>query len=139
VILLDANILMYAAGTRHKCKAPALRLLSRVASGEVSAAVDAEVLQEILHRYRRLTRWADGTRVYELARQIVSVVLPVTVEVMDAARGLMERHPHLAARDAVHAAVVFDQGLRGFCSFDADSDRVTGLRRVLPTTCRRIV
>ncbi len=132
MILLDTNIPMYAAGALHPCKAPAVRLLSRIASGEVAAAVDAELLQEILHRYRGLQRWADGTRVYELVRQIVPIVLPITVEVMDGARRLMGRHPDLAARDAVHAAVVLEGGLRAICSFDGDFDRVIGLRRVLP-------
>ncbi len=56
MILLDANIFMYAGGASHPNKAPSLALLEGVARGEREAAVDAEVLQEILHRYRAIQR-----------------------------------------------------------------------------------
>jgi predicted nucleic acid-binding protein len=52
VILIDANIFMYAAGAEHPHKEPSRMFLEQVARGEVDAALDAEVLQEILHRYR---------------------------------------------------------------------------------------
>jgi predicted nucleic acid-binding protein len=63
VILLDTNLFMYAAGADHPNKAPAGRYLDRVASGEVETAIDAETLQEILHRYRAIRRWEDGRQV----------------------------------------------------------------------------
>ena len=66
MILPDANILMYAAGAEDPHKAPSLAMLDRVATGDVDAAIDAGVLQEILHRYRAIGRWKDGRRVYNL-------------------------------------------------------------------------
>ncbi len=132
MILLDSNILMYAAGAPHPHKADSLALLERVARGEVEAAVDAEVLQEILHRYRALGRWQDGRRVYDLTRQIVPVVLPITAEVLDLARALLDRHGKLMARDALHAAVCENAGLETICSYDRDFDRIEGLRRLEP-------
>jgi hypothetical protein len=54
----------------------------------VDAALDAEVLQEILHRYRAIRRWPEGRSVYDLARQIVLIVIPITAEVVDLARHL---------------------------------------------------
>jgi len=47
VILIDANVFMYAAGAESSNKAPSLRLLERAADGDLEAATDAEVLQEI--------------------------------------------------------------------------------------------
>jgi predicted nucleic acid-binding protein len=132
VILLDSNILMYAAGAPHPHKADSLALLERVARGEVEAAVDAEVLQELLHRYRALNRWEDGRRVYDLARRIVPVVFPVTAEILDLARALLDRHPKLMARDALHAAVCESAGLNEICSYDRDFDRIQGLKRLEP-------
>ena len=132
MILVDTNIVMYAAGALHPCKAPALRLLERIASGEVEAAVNAELLQEILHRFRGSARWDDGLRMYALVRQVVPVVVPITEGVMDRARQLMQRHAALSARDAVHAATALADGMRGLCSFDSDFDQVLGLRRLLP-------
>ncbi len=61
---------MYSAGAEHPNKAPSIAFLERVAAGEIQATIDAEVLQEIMHRYRSLGRWHDGRKVYELARRL---------------------------------------------------------------------
>jgi len=132
VILLDSNIIMYAAGAPDRHKAPSVALLERVALGEVDAALDAEVLQEILHRYRALRRWNDGRRVYDLARRSIVAVLPITAEVMDQARKIMDDYPALMARDALHAAVCRVAGAEAICSYDSDLDVVKGLRRIEP-------
>jgi predicted nucleic acid-binding protein len=129
VILTDANVLMYAAGADHPNKPLSVAFLNRVAEGEIEAAIDTETLQEILHRYRALRRWEDADRVYELARTIFPDVFPVTADVMDEARRILARDKGLAARDAVHAGVVFVYGLDGICSFDVDFDRIPGCVR----------
>ncbi len=132
MILVDANVLMYAAGAPHPHKDPSTAFLERVATGEVDAVVDAEILQEILQRYRALDRWEEGRRVFDLTRTLFPVVLPVTAEVMDRARLLLDAYPHLMARDALHAGVVFEHELEGLCSYDRDFDPVAGVRRVEP-------
>jgi len=132
VILVDANILMYAAGREHPHRDPSLSFLEDVAEGRVDAALDAEVLQEVLHRYRVIGRWADGRRVFDGARRIFAVVLPVSVEVLDRARTLLDEHSGLSARDAVHASVVETYRLEAICSFDSHFDRVQSIRRVEP-------
>ena len=132
MILVDSNILMYAAGAEHPNKAPARALLERVAGGELDAALDAEVLQEVMHRYRSLRRWADGRRVYALARDIFQRVIPVTAEVVDRAKALMDGNAEISARDAVHAAVTLVHGMEGICSFDRDFDRIPGCTRIAP-------
>ena len=100
--------------------------------GPSRRGIDVEVLQEILHRYRAIRRWPDGARVYDLARRIVPVVLPVTVEVLDSARALMEKREQLPARDAIHAEVAKMHGIREICSYDQDFDGVDGIDRVKP-------
>lgn len=132
MILLDANLFMYAAGTDHPNKAAAARFLERVAADEVEAVIDAETLQEILHRYRAIRRWEDGRRVYDHARTLVPVVLPVAAAVLDAARDLLDRYPALMARDALHAAVALAHTGGEICSFDADFDEIDGVRRTEP-------
>jgi predicted nucleic acid-binding protein len=92
--------------------------------------IDAEVLQEILHRYGALKRWKEGRLVCDTARIVFPEVLAVTGEVMDGARRLMDEHGGLMARDALHAAVVAVYGLTSITSFDRDFNRVDGLRRV---------
>ena len=132
MILVDANILMYAAGAPHPHKAPSARWLEAVARGEVDAAVNAETLQELLHRYRAIGRWSDGRRVYDLARTIFPAVVPITAAVLDEARRLLDRHPMLMARDGLHAAVVLVEGFEAICSYDRDFDLIPGVRRVEP-------
>jgi predicted nucleic acid-binding protein len=122
---------MYAAGREHQLKHRAGAFLEKVAAGTVHAAIDAEALQEILHRYRALKRLKEGRVVYDTARVLFPEVLAVTGEVMESARRLM-KEPGLMARDALHAAVVAVYGLTSITSFDQDFDRVEGVRRVEP-------
>lgn len=132
MVLVDANIMMYAAGAPSPQKDPSVRFLERVASGEIDAAIDAETLQEILHRYRAIKRWADGRRVFDLTRQIVPTVIPITGELLDDARRLLDRYPRLMARDALHAAVVIGERLDAIYSYDRDFDGLHGVRRREP-------
>jgi predicted nucleic acid-binding protein len=135
VILVDANVIMYAAGAEHAHKRPSVALLERVARGEVEATIDTEVLQEILHRYRAIGRWEDGRRVYDLARQLFRNVVPVTAEVLDRARRILDTDRRIMARDALHAAIVMSEGLEAVCSWDRDFDRIKGLVRQEPDAC----
>lgn len=132
MILVDANVLMYAAGAPHPHKVPSAEWLQAVARGDVEATINAETLQELLHRYRAIGRWADGRRVYDLARTIFPAVVPVTAQLHDLARQLLDRHPMLMARDALHAAVVLGEGFDAICSYDRDFDLIPGVRRVEP-------
>jgi predicted nucleic acid-binding protein len=132
VTLVDSNIFMYAGGAEHPNRYSSLRFLEDVIRGRLQAKMDAESLQEILHRYRSIDRWADGEVVYDRARLIFPDVLPVTGDVTDRARSLMAGHPDLVARDAIHAAVVQVYDLDSICSFDRDFDRIPGLKRIQP-------
>jgi len=132
VILIDSNILMYAAGAEHPHKAPSVALLEGVASGEIHASISVEVLQEVLHRYRAINRWEDGRRVYDLARQIFPGAIPISVAMLDRARDILDTTPGIMARDAVHAAVVLIEQMDAICSYDRDFDRIAGIRRLEP-------
>ena len=132
MILLDANILMYAAGAAHPHKQPSVDLLARIARSEIQAGCDAEVLQEILHRYRSIGRWAEGRLLYEYARKLLPLVVAIDEACLDEAARLMDLHPRLTARDALHAAAVLVSGAAGFCSYDRDFDGIAGLRRLEP-------
>ena len=81
---------------------------------------------DILHRYRALSRWVDGRRVYDLARRIFPAVLPVAAEILDRARILLDEY------DALHAAVLEINLLEAICSYDTDFDRITTRARTEP-------
>ena len=129
---MDANILMYAAGASHANKEPSLALLRAVADGRLDGVLDAEVLQEELHRYRAIGAWSAGRSVYDHARAIFPMVLPITAEVLDGARALLDRTSGISARDALHAAVVEAYELEAICSYDRGFDRLPRLRRREP-------
>jgi len=130
MVLVDSNVLMYAAGAEHPNKPLAIAFLRRVAAGEIEAAVDAEVLQEIMHRYLALNRWPEGRVAYQLTRELFPEILPVTGQVMDEAKRLADKDSTLSARDAVHAAVAVTYKLQGICTFDRDFDRIPQCPRV---------
>ncbi len=132
MILVDANILMYAAGAAHSNKAPSAAYLRRVARGEVDAVLDAEALQEVLHRYRAIGRWPQGRLVYDAARRLFQTVVPIGEDVLDIARNLMDTYGTLAARDALHAAVALHHKALAICSYDRDFDQIDGLTRIEP-------
>lgn len=131
-MLVDSNVLMYAAGADHPAKRPSLAFLERVARGDIDAAIDAEILQEILHRYRALRRWPEGPSVYDAARRIFPTVFPITDQDVHEARTLLDQYSELSARDAIHAAVALRRALPEIVSFDRDFDAIAGLTRREP-------
>lgn len=86
----------------------------------------------LLHRYRAIGRWADGRHVYGSARRIVPITIPITAEIVDGARDLLDACDGLSARHALHAAAVLHTGAQAICSWDRDFDEIEGLRRIEP-------
>lgn len=68
MILIDPHILVYAAGVTHPHNVPSARLLDGVARDELKATINAQTMQELLHRYRAIKRWKDGRQLSHLAR-----------------------------------------------------------------------
>lgn len=132
MILVDTNIFMYAAGAAHPRKDPSTRFLQLVAAGTLEAAIDTEVLQEILHRYRSIGRWETGRRVFDMASIIAPEVIPVTLDHMKICRMLMDEHAGLETRDGVHAAVYRKIRAESLCSYDRDFDSIPFVRRRTP-------
>jgi hypothetical protein len=131
-VLIDANVPMYAAGVEHPLKSPSLRVLEAAACGRIVAVTDAEVLQEIMHRYALLNSRDKGADVVELFVQILQDVLPVTREDMAQALVLYREHSNVQTRDAVHAAVMANHGITAIVTADRHFDLFPGLRRIDP-------
>lgn len=132
MILVDSNVFLYAAGVEHPFKARSVAFLESVAEGRIETTIDAEVLQEILHRYRALKRWSEGGVVYDSVRAMFRTLIPISGEILDRARVLLDEHGERMARDALHAAVVEFHSLEAICSFDHDFDPIRGIRRIEP-------
>jgi hypothetical protein len=131
VILIDANIFMYAAGRESPQRLPCQRFLERLVAGEgPEACTDTEVLQEILHRYRSLKVPEVGFQLFDAITHLGIPILAVTERAMAEARRLLEDHPGLSTRDCVHIGVMWDHGIEEVLSYDGGFSEVSWLKRL---------
>ena len=130
MILVDSNIPMYLVGEPHPHKTDAQRLLERLVVANQRLVSDAEVLQEILHRYTAIGRRDAIQPAFEALLGVVDEVFPVTAEVVGRAREIVLAAPRLSARDAVHVAVMQHHDVSEILSFDRGFDGVAGVTRI---------
>ena len=128
-VFIDSNVPMYVAGREHPNRSPAKRFLEKVRRGEVEAHTSTEVLQEILYRYSSLKRLDLAAQVYDLFVQICPVVFPVNLADTDRAKALVCGKAAVSPRDALHAAVMLNNGVPRVATFDNDFDRIVGIKR----------
>jgi predicted nucleic acid-binding protein len=133
VILIDANVFMYAAGRESMQRAPCQAYLRRLLELDPPAAcTDAEVLQEILHRYDALGVSEVGFGLVDAIARLPIPVLPIAEADVLEARRLMERFQDLSARDAVHLGVMQQHGIERILTYDRGFDRVGWAAREEP-------
>ena len=121
---------MYLVGSEHPHKTESQILAERLIAEGQHLVTDAEVLQEILHRYTSIDRRNTIGRAFQALLEIVDDVFPVEkADVLRAAEIAQNRAP-FSARDAVHIAVMEHHGVQSILSFDADFDRWPGLKRI---------
>jgi len=130
VILIDSNIPMYLAGTPGAHKTDAQRLLERLVSERQRLVTDAEVLQEILHRYSAINRRHDIQPAFDALLGIVDEVLPVDRSIAGRAKQIVLSYRRLSARDAVHLAVMEHHGIERILTFDSGFDGFPGVKRL---------
>lgn len=133
MIFVDSNVPMYVAGKDHPNKEPARQILEQARTGRIEICTSTEVLQEILYRYVALQRRDLARQVYELFVEVCPRVLPVTLADTDRAKELLAAGARVSVRDALHAAVMANNGVREIATFDAGFDEIEGVGRVLLT------
>src|SRR5262249_43693654 len=77
LILLDSNVPMYLVGAAHPLKIDAQRIIERCLTERERLVTDAEVLQEILHRYVAIDRRDAIQAAFEALFGVVDEVFPV--------------------------------------------------------------
>ena len=133
-VFIDANVPIYAAGREHPIKEPCARILMLAAEHPRSFVTDAEVLQELLHRYLASGRWGLGREVLQAFAEVMhGRIEPVYANDVDAAANLADLHPDVSARDLVHAAVMERLGADRIISADTDFDRLLRVTRLDPS------
>jgi len=121
---------MYLVGAEHPHKRDAQHLLERVLSEGERLVTDAEVLQEILHRYVAIDRRDAIQAAFDALLGIVERVFPVELADVERAKRVVLGNPRLSARDALHLAVMEGQGIVRLMSFDAGFDGFPGISRI---------
>ena len=130
MILIDSNIPMYLVGAPHPHKSDAQRWLERLASDRQRLVTDAEVLQEILHRYVAIKRRDAIQPAFDALLGIVDQVLAVDRAAVERAKEIVLGHRELSARDAVHLAVMEHHGIERILTFDSGFDGFPGITRL---------
>jgi predicted nucleic acid-binding protein len=130
VILIDSNIPMYLVGAPHAHKTDAQRMMEKLVTERQRLVTDAEVLQEILHRYVAINRRDAIQPAFDALLAIVDQVLPVDQAIVERAKQIVLAYRHLSARDGIHLAVMQQHGIEQIVSFDAGFDGFPGIARL---------
>ena len=129
MIFIDSNIPMYLVGASHPNKISAQRLLEQAITHGERLVTDAEVLQEILHRYVAIDRRDAIQPAFDALLGVVDEVYPVQQRDVERAKDLLQGTRALSARDAIHVATMERNAVRRIFSFDAGFDQVPGIER----------
>jgi hypothetical protein len=121
---------MYLVGASHPHKVDAQRWLERLLSDRQRLVTDAEVLQEILHRYFAIHRRDAIQPAFDSLLGVVDEVLAIDRAIVERAREIVFGHGRLSARDAVHVAVMEQHGIDQILSFDSGFDGFPGIKRL---------
>ena len=122
---------MYLVGAPHPNRDAARRLLERCIRGGERLVTDAEVLQEILHRYVAINRRAAIQPAFDAILDVADEVLAIDLPDAQRAKEIVLGNRRLSARDALHAAVMERHHITQVLTFDEGFDAVPGLARVI--------
>ena len=133
-LFVDTAVFMYAAGSEHPLRTPCRRIVDAIGAGTIDAVTSSEVVQEIIHRYSAIGRWADGAELATRTLDLLAPVLPITHALIRRVPDLVVRYPSLAARDVVHIATCLHEGITEILSPDRAFDAVHVVQRIDPAT-----
>lgn len=121
---------MYLIGSPHPHKADAQRLLEELIARRETLVTDAEVLQEILHRYVAIDRRDAVQPAFDALLGVVDQLFSVDRAVVERAKQIVLGYRQLSARDAVHLAVMEQNGIRQILTFDSAFDAFPAITRL---------
>ena len=130
MILVDSNIPMYLVGAPHPNKARSQRLMESLLIERKRLVTDAEVLQEILHRYVSINRRDAIQPAFDVLLATVDEVLEVDRVTVERAKQIVLGYNQLSARDSIHLAVMQRHGIEQIASFDSGFDSYPNVTRL---------
>ncbi len=134
-LFIDTNIPMYAAGKDHPLKQKCLGILASIATENIEAYTDTEVLQEILYRYFYISQRESGFAIFDHFATIMdNNILPVRYGDIMLARLLAEKEEtfKLSPRDLIHLAVMLNNGIRHIVTTDRGFAGIPGIEVIAP-------
>jgi len=130
VTFIDSNIPMYLVGAAHPHKVDAQRLLENLILRDERLVTDAEVLQEILHRYAAIDRRDAIQPAFDAIVGIVDEIYAIEAADVERAKTVLAGSRTLSARDALHVAIMERHGVDRILSFDGGFDERPGIARI---------
>lgn len=121
---------MYLVGAPHPNRSSARARLDDLLDERVRLVTDAEVFQELLHRYRAIQRMEFVTPAFRVLEELVDETFGIGKDDVRAAAEVAHAYPSLSARDSLHVAIMRRTGVRRILSFDRDFDIVANVTRV---------
>lgn len=130
MIFIDSNIPMYLIGAAHPNKIKAQELLEDLILSEERLVTDAEVLQEIMHRYVAINRKDAIQPAFDVLLGVVDEIFPVDTTIVENAKEILLAKRKISARDALHLAVMNHQDIHQIFTFDTGFDHIPDIERL---------
>ena len=121
---------MYLVGAPHPHKRDARRILEGLITDDERLVTDAEVFQEILHRYSAIERREAIQPAFDVLHGVIDDVLPVDLIDVQRAKTIVLGHRTLSSRHAIHLAVMERHQVATIFSFDRGFDAYPGVARL---------
>lgn len=121
---------MYLVGAAHTNKRRASVLLEEAIASSERLVTDAEVLQEILHRYGAIGRLDAIQPALDAILGVVDEVYSVESSDVLGAKDVLLGAYRLSARDSLHVAIMRRHGVSRILTFDQGFDVYPGIARV---------
>jgi len=135
LFFIDTSVPIYAAGGPGEHKESCVRILERIEAREINAAIDTEVIQEILYRFHRINMEKKGLELSQNILRLGLRMLPVLKRNIEDTMILFEKYTSakVPPRDILHTAVMLDNGICNVITVDKHfGDVIKEVKRVEP-------
>ncbi len=131
IVFLDADVCLHAAIPSSPAHQACAWVMTEIAYGRINAAIDVEVIREILSRLRQAGERDKAYTFIESLMQLIPIQYPVNIQDIRLAAALsrMPEAQRLRPSECIHLAVMQHHGLNTIISMDSAYDEFPELTR----------